>query len=50
MKSIKLFQYRDTWEFEKFLSTYGYRLSDVDGFSFIGKKHYHGNILKVYSI
>ena len=50
MKSIKLFQYKDTWEFKKFLDSHNYRLSDVDGFSFIGKKHYHGNILKVYSI
>ena len=50
MKSIKLFQYRDTWEFERFLSAYGYRLSDAKGFSYIGQKQYSGNILKEYFI
>ena len=50
MKNIKWFQYKNTREFERFLNAYRYILSDVDGFSYIGKKHYHGNILKVYSI
>ena len=50
MKNIKYFKYKNMREFEKFLSAYGYILDDVDGFSYIGKKHYHGNVLKVYSI
>ena len=50
MKDIKLFKYKDTREFERFLSAYGYWLEDVKGFSYIGKKHYHGNVFKVYSI
>ena len=50
MKKIKYFKYKNTYEFEKFLREYGYRLEDVEGFSVVGKKHYHGNILKVYSV
>ena len=50
MKSIKYFKYKDTLAFEKFLSAYGYRLENVKGFSVVGKKQYHGNILKIYFI
>ena len=50
MKNIKLFQYKNTKAFERFLNAYGYKLSDVIGFSFVGQKHYCGNILKEYSI
>ena len=50
MKHIKYFKYKDTSKFEEFLSAYEYKLEDVDGFSFIGKKQYRGNVLKVYSI
>ena len=50
MKSIKCFEYKNTYEFERFLSEYGYFLNDVKGFKFIGKKQYHGNILKLYFI
>ena len=50
MKDIKYFKYKNTYEFERFLSSYDYKLEDVEGFSVIGKRHYNGNVLKVYSI
>ena len=50
MKSIKYFKYKNTYEFEKFLKECGYKIEDVEGFSVLGQKHYHGNILKAYSI
>ena len=50
MKNIKCFKYINTYSFERFLSAYGYSLEDVKGFSFAGKKQYHGNILKIYNI
>ena len=50
MKSIKLFEYKNTYEFERFLSAYDYRLENVKGSESIGKKQYHGNILKEYFI
>ena len=50
MKSIKYFQYKDMYEYRKFLDTYGYRAWDVIGFSYVDKKQYHGNILKTYMI
>ena len=50
MKKIKYFMYKNTYEYEKFLNAYGYRPEDVKGFSVVGSKHYHGNVLKVYSI
>ena len=50
MKNIKLFKFKDTYEFERFLAEYGYKTEDVEGFSVAGEKHYRGNILKVYSI
>ena len=50
MKSIKCFKYKDTNAFKRFLSAYGYKLNNVTGFSFVGKKQYHGNILKIYFI
>ena len=50
MKNIKLFKFKDTYEFERFLAEYGYKTEDVEGFSVAGEKHYRGNILKVYFI
>ena len=50
MKNIKYFKYKNTCNFEDFLSAYEYKLEDVKGFKFIGKKQYQGNILKVYFI
>ena len=50
MKNIKYFKYKDTYEYSVFLKECGYKLDDVKGFSYIGKKHYHGNIFKAYSI
>ena len=50
MKSIKYFEYKNTYEFERFLSAYGYWLEDVKGFSVVDKKQYRGNILKEYFI
>ena len=50
MKSIKIFKYKSTKAFERFLYAYGYKVSDVKGFKFIGKKQYQGNVLKVYFI
>ena len=50
MKNIKQFKYKNTLDFEKFLDEYGYKLKDVKGFSFAGKKQYNGNILKEYFI
>ena len=50
MKNIKYFEYKNTFEFGRFLSSYGYSLDDVKGFSFAGKEQYHGNILKEYYI
>ena len=40
MKSIKYFQYKDMYEYRKFLDAYGYRAWDVIGFSFVDKKQY----------
>ena len=50
MNKIKLFQYKDTKAFEEFVSAYGYKLEDVKGFKFIGKKQWRGNVLKFYFI
>ncbi len=50
MKNIKNFKYINTNSFNAFLKDGGYKLDDVDGFSYIGKEQYHGNVLKVYSI
>ena len=50
MKNIKYFQYKNTYEFKKFLDAYGYRLWEVKGFSFAGKKQYRYNVLKLYRI
>ena len=50
MKSIKYFKYVSTKQFNAFLVAYGYKLDDVKGFSFDGKKQYRGNILKEYCI
>ena len=50
MKNIKCFKYKDTHQFEGFLSSYDYKPEDVKGFSFDEQKQYHGNILKWYKI
>ena len=50
MKNIKYFKYKDTYEFGKFLDSYGYRLWEVKGFSYAGKKQYRYNVLKLYRI
>ena len=50
MKSIKLFQYKNTNAFKRFLSAYGYKLENVKGFSFAGKKQHRYNVLKLYNI
>ena len=50
MKNIKYFQYKNTYEFERFLNAYGYRLGDVKGFKFGWKEQYRGNFLKAYMI
>lgn len=50
MKNIKYFKYVNKDKFNAFLSAYGYKLSDVKGFSFDGQKQYRGNILKIYII
>ena len=50
MKNIKYFKYMNTKYFNVFLKEYGYKLDDVKGFSFIGKKQYRGNVLKIYFI
>ena len=50
MKSIKYFKYVNTKQFNVFLAAYCYKLDDVKGFSFDGKKQYRGNILKEYCI
>ena len=50
MKNIKCFKYWYSFEFEKFLKNYGYSIDDVKGFSVIGIKRYHGNILKTYKV
>ena len=50
MKNIKYFMYKDTYEFERFLNEFGYKLNDAVGFSVSGIQHYHGNVLKEYII
>ena len=50
MKSIKCFKYVNKKCFSYFLNAYGYKLSDVKGFSLVEKKQYRNNILKVYFI
>ena len=50
MKSIKYFKYKNKEKFERFLSSYDYKLEDVKGFVLVEKQQYRGNILKVYSI
>ena len=50
MKSIKYFKYVNTCEFLGFLSSYGYTLEDVKGFSFDEQRQCHGNVLKWYKI
>ena len=50
MKNIKYFKYKNTYEFGRFLKAYDYILDDVEGFSVVGTKWYHGNVLKVYFI
>ena len=50
MKNIKFFKYKDTHQFEGFLSSYDYKPEDVKGFSYAGKKQYRYNVLKLYRI
>ena len=50
MKNIKYFKYVNTKHFNLFLSSYGYKLEDVKGFSVAEQKQYNGNILKIYFI
>ena len=50
MKSIKCFNYKNTYEFEKFLNEYGYTIDDVKGFAVSDQEQYHSNILKTYNI
>ena len=50
MKDIKYFKYKNTFAYNVFLKECGYILDDVEGFSVVGQKWYHGNILKVYCI
>ena len=50
MKSIKYFQYKNTWEFERFLRACKRWLEDAVGFSVVGVERYRGNILKTYAI
>ena len=50
MKSIKYFEYKNMLEFEKFLSSYCYKLEDVKGFSYAGQKQCRYNVLKLYRI
>ena len=50
MKSIKYFEYKNTYEFERFLSKRRCWLKDIKGFKFGWKKQYRGNFLKTYII
>ena len=50
MKSIKYFEYKNTYEFERFLNAYDYRVENITGFKFGWKEQYHGNILKAYMV
>ena len=50
MKNIKCFKYINENNFNVFLNEYGYKLEDIKGFSFVGKKQYRCNILKIYFI
>ena len=50
MKKIKYFQYKNTWEFERFLRSYDYKPEDAVGFSVVGLERYRGNILKTYTV
>ena len=50
MKSIKYFNYKNTYEYEKFLKAYGYSIDDVKGFNVSSITRYNGNILKTYKI
>ena len=50
MKSIKYFKHFGKRCFNYFLKDYGYILDDAIGFSFVERKQYRGNVLKIYSI
>ena len=50
MKNINLFKFKDTSEFWAFLGAHGYKLEDVVGFSFAGKRQCKGNVLKLYNV
>ena len=50
MNKIKYFKYKNTYAFNVFLQDCGYKLNDVKGFRFSGKKQYRGNIFKSYLV
>ena len=50
MKNINLFKFKDTNEFWVFLAAYGYKLEDIKGFSFAGKRQCRGNVFKLYNV
>ena len=50
MKDIKSFKYKNTYSFERFLSSCGYVFSDINGYSIGWKEQSNGNVLKVYII
>ena len=50
MKSINLFKFKDTVEFQDFLNSYDYKQEDVKGFSFSERKQCNNNVLTEYCI
>ena len=50
MKSIKLFKYKYTCEFENFLDAYEYKFEDIKGFSLSEKRQCNGNVFKWYKV
>ena len=50
MKNIKQFKYKNTYNFDRFLKDYGYKLEDVKGFNVSFKCWFKGNFLKTYII
>ena len=50
MKDIKRFKYIDTNSFERFIREYGYRISDINGYSVGWTEQYQNNLLRVYIV
>ena len=50
MKNIKYFKYWYSFEFERFLSAYGYTIDDVKGYNVSSIMRYNGNIFKTYKV